>query len=96
MVVVGDEGCAEEEDDVDDGSRHHVEPEHGVVILMGGVGLVDECRLETAALQFVGDEREDADHGYHAIIVGGEQSAEDDADHQPYQLLHAVVHAAPE
>lgn len=95
VIVVGDEGRAEKEDDVYHRTCHHVEPEHGIIVFVCGTFQVDQGRLETATLQLIGDERKDADHGDHTIIVGREQSSEDDAKDQSYELLHAIVHAAP-
>ena len=57
---------------------------------------IDEARLETARLQFVGYHREHRQHRRHAVIRRIQQTSEDNSESQSEQLLNAVVHPAPE
>ena len=95
VVETGDEWCAEEEHNVDAATHEDVEPEYGVVVAVGGLAQVGQCRLETAVLQVVADEREDADHGNHAEVRLVEPSGQNDAKHDAQQLLHRAVQTAP-
>ena len=63
---------------------------------MLGLLQIDEPRLETTRLQFVGYHGEDGQHRRHTIVRRIEQSPKDNTKGQSQQLLHAVVHSSPE
>ena len=63
---------------------------------MLGLLQIDEPRLETTRLQFVGYHGEHGQHRRHTVVRGVKQSSEDDAKDKAEQLLHAIVHPTPE
>ena len=78
------------------GETHRdVEPEDGVVVALRGARQVDESLRETAVLQVGGYSREDDEHARHAVVLGGEDTGQDDAEDEVQHLRGGVVKAAP-
>jgi len=96
VVVVGDQRRRQPQDHVEQRSRHDVKPEHGVVVLMARLPQVDQPRLEATRLQLVGNHGKHGQHRRHTVVRRVEQPSQHDAEDQSEQLLHPVVHPAPE
>ena len=91
-----DEGGTEEEEDIEQEAHRDVEPEDGVVVVMGGIALVGKCRNKTAVLQGVGNEREDSEHTYHAIVFLIEFPCQYNAEHCVQHLHGSCIECSPE
>ena len=50
MEEVGNERCTKEEEDVEDEADTDVEPEDGIVIVVGGIAFVGQSSNETTIL----------------------------------------------
>ena len=79
VVIVGNQRSTEPQHHVDGCSSKDIKPEDSVVVVVGGCFQIDQSRLETARLQFVGNHRKDGEHRRHSVIRRIEQSSEDNA-----------------
>ena len=95
VVVRNQRGC-EPQHHIEHHASHDVKPEHGVIVLVLRLSQIDEARLETTRLQFIGNHGEHRQHRRHTVVRRIQQSSQDDAKGQSQQLLHAIVHPAPE
>ena len=95
VVVVSDQWCREEQNQIDGAAHQDVKPEDGIIVAGLLFLLVDEGCGEATVLKGSGDQREDGDHGDQAIIRGVEFARQEDAKHEAEQLLDAIVHATP-
>ena len=95
-VEVGDEGGGKEEEDVEGDAHDDVEPEDGVVLLVGGLAFVGEGSRETALLQDAGDVGEDDEGGHLTVVLGRQNIEEPKSEDGLQQLHHTVAEAAPD
>ena len=96
MEITGNQRCGQEQQDIHRHTHQHIEPEHRIIIPVGGPLDIDERLRESRTLQVTGNSREDGQHTHNAIICRCEQTAEKNADNEIQHLHGAVVEHAPE
>ena len=96
MVVVANQRCAEEQNNISRYSNDNVEEEHRVVVFVPRMVEIGERSAESAVLQIVGYDRENGQHSHHAIVGRRQQPSENNAEEQPDELHQRVVKGSPE
>ena len=91
----GYQRCAEEKCHIETETHDDVEPEHRVVVAVGGMLQVDQSLCEAAALQVASDEREDGEYADDTIVGRREQARQEDAEQDVEHLCGAAVHGSP-
>ena len=95
-VEVGNQGRTEPEDGVERKADQDVEPEDGVVLLVGRLFPVAEGCNEAALLQGTGQGCKDVQHRHLALVRRRQVTQQDQPEHGAHQLHKAVGHPAPE
>ena len=95
-IELGNPRCGKEEEDVQPRPHRAAEPEDGVIVFVGSILLVDECRGEAAVLKQVGQGRKDEQHAEQSVVVRREDACQHDAEEHARHLLERIAESAPE
>lgn len=86
---------AEEEHHIERKTHDDIEPEHRVVVAVGGMFQVDQSLRESAALQVASNECKDGEYADDSIVGRREQACQEDAEQDVEHLCGATVHSSP-
>ena len=95
MEEAGYQRGTEEEQGIEHDRHQCAEPEHGIVVAVGGLLQVGQCCREATFLQRTGYGGKDRQHAHHTVFRRRQQPAQHNADEHAQQLGGQAVHRPP-